>query len=95
MVALSDVTPPGQDDLPYDKSYCAHLGPHKHGKPYGCRIEDEALRAWSYDISRRWKKLHNAARNATKREGAGVCLSLRESGSRKHGELHTSTSSSR
>jgi hypothetical protein len=75
MVALSDVTPPGQDDLPYDERYCAHLGPHKHGKRYGCRIEEEALWAWSYDISRRWKKLHNAARNATIREG-GRCLPL-------------------
>jgi hypothetical protein len=75
MVALSAVTPPGQDELPYDESYCAHLGPHVHGKRYGCRIEGEALRAWSYDISRRWKRLHNAARNATIREG-GRCLPL-------------------
>lgn len=75
MIALSAVTPPGQDKLPYDERYCAHLGPHDHGKEYGCRIEEEALRAWSYDISRRWKRLHNAARNATKREG-GRCLPL-------------------
>jgi len=75
MVALSAVTPPGQDELPYDESYCAHLGPHVHGKRYGCRIDEEALRAWSYSISKRWKKLHNAARNATIRKG-GRCLPI-------------------
>jgi hypothetical protein len=75
MVALSAVTPPGQDELPWDESYCAHLGPHVHGKRYGCRIDKDALKQWSSDISRRWKRLHNAARNATKREG-GRCLPL-------------------
>jgi len=75
MVALSAVTPPGQDELPYDESYCAHLGPHVHGKRYGCRIDAQALIDWSSDISKRWKRLHNAARNATKREG-GRCLPL-------------------
>ena len=74
MVALSAVTPPGQEKLPYDEEYCAHLGPHVHGKRYGCRIEEEAHRA-SYGVPKRWKRLHNAARNATKREGAGCCLS--------------------
>jgi hypothetical protein len=69
MVALSAVTPPGQDELPYDESCCAHLGPHVHGKRYGCRIDEQALTDWSSDISKRWKRLHNAARNATKREG--------------------------
>jgi len=68
MVALSAVTPPGQNELSYDESYCARLGPHVHGKRYGCRIDKEALRTWSSDISKRWKRLHNAARIATKRE---------------------------
>lgn len=74
-VALSAVTPPGQNELPYDEKYCAHLEPHVHGKRYGCRIDEEALRAWSSDISKRWKRLHNAARNATIRKG-GRCLPL-------------------
>jgi hypothetical protein len=75
MVALSAVTPPGQDELPYDESYCADLGLHVHGKRYGCRIDEDALAQWSSDISKRWKRLHNAARNATKRE-AGRMLPL-------------------
>jgi hypothetical protein len=75
MVALSAVTPPGQDKLPYDERYCAHLGPHVHGKRYGCRIGEETLKEWTRDISERWKRLHNAARNATRRE-AGRCLPL-------------------
>jgi hypothetical protein len=76
MVALSAVTPPGQEKLPYDEEYCAHLGPHVHGKRYGCRIEEEAHRAWSYGVPKRWKRLHNAARNATKREGGRMLLLL-------------------
>jgi hypothetical protein len=75
MVALSAVTPPGQKELPYDEGHCAHLGPHVHGKRYGCRIDEDALAWWSRDISRRWRRLHNAARNATIREG-GRCLPL-------------------
>ena len=75
MVALSAVTPPGKDELPYDESYCARLGPHVHGKRYGCQIDKEALWAWAQSQSRRWKGLHNAARNATIRKG-GRCLPL-------------------
>jgi hypothetical protein len=74
-VALSAVTPPGQDRLPYDERVCAHHGPHKHGKAYGCRVDEDALAAWSHDVSKRWKRLHNAARNATRRE-LGRCLPL-------------------
>lgn len=60
-VALSAVTPPGMDQLPWDERHCAHLGPHKHGKRHGCRVDENALAEWSYDVSRRWKRLHNAA----------------------------------
>ena len=74
-VALSAVTPPGMDQLPWDERHCAHIGPHKHGKRHGCRVDEDALAEWSYDVSKRWKRLHNAARNATKRE-MGRCLSL-------------------
>lgn len=74
-VMLSSVTPPGQDKLPYDPRQCAHHGPHKHGKEYGCRIDEDALAQWAYDISKRWKRLHNAARNAVKRKH-GRCLPL-------------------
>jgi hypothetical protein len=63
------------DQLPWDERRCAHLGPHKHGKRHGCHVDEEALTAWSYDVSKRWKRLHNAARNATKRE-MGRCLPL-------------------
>jgi len=74
-VMLSSVTPPGQDKLPYDPRYCAHVGQHKHGKRYPCRIDEDALAQWSYDTSKRWKRLHNAARNAVKRKH-GRCLPL-------------------
>jgi hypothetical protein len=72
---LSAVTPPGQKELPYDKRHCAHLGPHVRGKRFGCKVDDDALAEWSRDISRRWKRLHNAARNAVKRRH-GRCLPL-------------------
>lgn len=75
LVMFSAITPPGQDHLPYDEAHCAHYGPHKHGKPYECRIDPDALAQWSHDISKRWKRLHNAARNAVKRRH-GRCLSL-------------------
>lgn len=75
LVMMSAVTPPGRDELPYDERVCAHLGPHVHGKRYGCKVDADALHEWSRDISRRWKRLHNAARNAVKRRH-GRCLPL-------------------
>ena len=75
LVMLSAITPPGQDHLPYDEERCAHLGPHVHSKRYGCQIDADALAQWSHDISKRWKRLHNAARNAVKRRH-GRCLPL-------------------
>ncbi|MDH4104095.1 MAG: hypothetical protein OEV29_12040 [Thermoleophilia bacterium] len=74
-VALSAVTPPGAEGLPWDEGHCAHRGPHKHDGERGCRVDGDALSEWSRDISRRWKRLHNAARNACKRE-LGRCLPL-------------------
>ena len=74
-VVLSAVTPPGVEKLPWDEWHCAHLGPHRHSARLGCRVEGEALAAWSRDISKRWKRTHNAARNACKRE-MGRCLPL-------------------
>ena len=74
-VVLSAVTPPGATDLPWDERRCDQLGPHKHSSRLGCRVDGDALAAWSLDISRRWKRLHNAARNACKRE-MGRCLPL-------------------
>ena len=44
MVALSAVTPPGQNELSYDESHCAQLGLRVHGKRYGCRIDEQAHR---------------------------------------------------
>jgi hypothetical protein len=75
-VMLSAVTPPGQDALPWDEAYCAQLGPHSHNpKRLGCRVDPDALAQWSHDVSKRWKRLHNAARNAVKRKH-GRCLPL-------------------
>lgn len=90
-VAFASVTPPGQDELPYDERVCAHAGPHKHGKRYGCKVDEDALAQWSFDLSKRWKRLHNAARNATRRE-MGRCLPLAcrawEPQSRGPGHVH-------
>ncbi len=74
-VVLSAVTPPGANKLPWDEWHCRHLGPHRHSARLGCRVEGEALAAWSRDISKRWKRIHNAARNACIRE-IGRCLPL-------------------
>jgi len=74
-VVLSAVTPPGAEELPWDEWQCAHLGPHRHSARLGCRVEGEALAAWSRDISKRWKLVHNGARLACKRE-MGRCLPL-------------------
>lgn len=74
-VVLSAVTPPGVEELPWDKWHCATLGPHSHSARLGCRVDGEALATWSRDVSKRWKRLHNAARNACRRE-MGRCLPL-------------------
>jgi hypothetical protein len=90
-VAFASVTPPGQEELPYDVRVCAHVGPHRHGKRYGCKVDEDALAQWSFDLSKRWKRLHNAARNATRRE-MGRCLPLAcrawEPQSRGPGHVH-------
>jgi hypothetical protein len=72
-VVLSAVTPPGIEELPWDEAHCAWRGPHRHGN--GCRVDGDALDEWSRDISARWKRLHNAARNACRRE-KGRCLPI-------------------
>ena len=74
-VVLSAVTPPGAEGLPWDERKCAHRGPHKHNGKHGCRVDGDALAEWSRDISKRWKRLHNAARAACKRD-MGRCLPL-------------------
>ena len=58
-----------------DEERCAHLGTHRHNARLGCRVQPDALAAWSSDISKRWKRIHNGARNACKRE-MGRCLPL-------------------
>jgi hypothetical protein len=66
----------GKEGLPWDEAHCAHVGPHKHdSKRFGCRVDPDALAQWSHDISKRWRRLHNAARNAVKRKH-GRCLPL-------------------
>jgi hypothetical protein len=74
-VVMTAVTPPGEKELPWDEAHCGHLGTHRHGAKLGCRVDGDALADWSRDISQRWKRLHNAARNACKRE-VGRCLPL-------------------
>ena len=83
-VVLSAVTPPGAKELPWDEWHCAHLGPHRHSARLGCRVEGEALAAWSRDISKRWKRRSQRARGtrASARWG-GVCRSRRGRGSHR------------
>lgn len=89
-VALSAVTPPGMDQLPWDERHCAHLAPHKHGKSHGCRVDDDALAEWSFDG--RSAGSGCITRHATQRsERWGAAFPWpRERGSRRHEGRDTS-----
>jgi hypothetical protein len=68
-VVMLTVTAPGADVLPWDETACAIEGPHKHSGTVGCKIEPWALASWASTLGPRWRKLHQAAARATRREG--------------------------
>src|SRR5437868_11711106 len=37
-VLLGAVTAPGSDELPWDETACAGLGPHRHSGELGCKV---------------------------------------------------------
>ena len=62
------VTAPGAAVLPFDRSICQGLGPHKcSGKNFGCQVERRAARAWNATAPARWRALHRRASIKTRR----------------------------
>jgi hypothetical protein len=63
------LTPPGEDQLPWDESVCGHLGPHKHtGKNGVCKIVSEVCDAWNENASERARELNRVAKLRADRE---------------------------
>lgn len=60
-VLLGAVTGPGSDVLPWDRSHCRVLGPHRCSGRWGCRVDPGAARAWNKSAPDRWRRLHRRA----------------------------------
>ena len=67
-VRLLTVTAPGEDaGLSWDEDVCAHLGPHRHSGPLGCRVKAAPALAWNRLAPVWWRTLHHEASQATLR----------------------------
>ena len=62
------ITPPGADQLPWDRSKCSHAAGVPCSGPRGCVIEEEARRRWNASFQRRFSRLYETAQAAVKRE---------------------------
>ena len=89
-VRLLTVTAPGQEaGLYWDESKCAHLGPHRHSGPLGCRVQDAPALAWNDRAPEWWRSLHHEASQATlRRVGRRPRLLLRPWELQQRGMLH-------
>jgi hypothetical protein len=91
MTRLVTLTAPGADVLPWDEGHCAWMGPHKHSGPLGCRIELEAVYAWTVDLERRFHRLCMAARKRAKVHEPVVCARAWEAQDRGAPHCHMVT----
>lgn len=62
------LTAPGADVLPWDRGRCGHEEGQCSG-PVGCRVEDDALRAWVVVRQAEYGRLRRAAKLHLKRQG--------------------------
>jgi len=72
-VALVTVTAPGEaEGLVFDRSHCQHPEGVPCSGRLGCRVLEEAARAWNRGAEKRWAALHRAAaERARRRAGPG------------------------
>jgi len=67
-VALITVTAPGTDaGLPWDRARCRHPEGVPCSGKLGCRVLEEAARAWNRSAEKRWAALHRAAAERARR----------------------------
>jgi hypothetical protein len=62
------LTPPGADQLPWDRSKCSHAESVACRGERGCVIEAEARQSWNESFQRRLSRLYETAQAATRRE---------------------------
>jgi hypothetical protein len=89
-VRLLTVTAPGVEaGILWDEDHCAHLGPHRHSGPLGCRVAAAPAAVWNGAAPRWWRSLHNEASQATlRRVGRRPRLLARPWELQKRGMLH-------
>ena len=83
------ITPPGADQLPWDRSKCLHAARIPCSGPHGCVIEDEARRGWNQSYQRRLSRIYETAQAAVEREvgvRANVLIIGKEA--QKRGAIH-------
>jgi hypothetical protein len=76
--------------LPWDGAHCAHLGPHTHSGPKGCRVDPWVAAKWNRTADERWSKLHRRAATETRRKygNDGLVLLTRVKEIQKRGVVH-------
>lgn len=83
------LTPPGADQLPWDRSKCTHAPHVPCGGPIGCVIEEKARRRWNESCQRRLSRIYETAQAATKRDvGCRANLLAEAKEAQKRGAVH-------
>lgn len=62
------LTPPGADQLPWDRAKCGHAEGVACSGPRGCVIEAESRLPWNESFQRRLSRIYETAQAPTKRE---------------------------
>lgn len=78
------------DGIPWDESYCAGRGPHKHSGKLGCRAELYRATQWNMTADARWSVLHRRAATAVRRKYGkdALVLLVRAKELQKRGLIH-------
>jgi hypothetical protein len=83
------LTPPGADELPWDRAKCGHGTEVACSGTRGCVVESTARRRWNATFSRRAARLYESAQEATKREvGIRAFVLAKGVEAQKRGPMH-------
>lgn len=83
------LTPPGVDELPWDRMKCGHGPGVACSGTRGCVVEAVARRRWNATFSRRLTRLYESAQAATKRDvGIRAFVLAKGVEAQKRGPMH-------
>jgi hypothetical protein len=83
------LTPPGADQLPWDRTRCSHSVGIGCSGSHGCVVEESVRRRWNESFQRRLSRIYESAQEATRREvGFRANLLANAKEAQKRGTVH-------